>query len=171
MAAAPEPRAAIVAFFRAYAPVRPTGPFSCGSTPGRGSSPAGHPGDVDPPQLAWQRLLEDTIAAGVTAGRSVATTGGAAWRIMSVVDGLALQVVANATTIRRADVGSWSAVVAERTRTHARSPGIEERPITPPTFVAVRRRRASAEPTGPPIDDASVDPAAPPPAPSVHLRA
>jgi hypothetical protein len=37
----------------------------------------------------------------------------AAWRILSLVDGLALQVVAHGTTIGRDDVARWAAGAAE----------------------------------------------------------
>ncbi len=65
--------------------------------------------------LEWQGLLEGTIRAGVDAGafRS-ADPGGAAWRILSLLDGLALQVVAHGTTISREDVVAWATAAAER---------------------------------------------------------
>ena len=37
----------------------------------------------------------------------------AAWRILSLLDGLALQVVAHGTTISRADVDAWATEAAE----------------------------------------------------------
>jgi hypothetical protein len=43
-----------------------------------------------------------------------ADPGGAAWRILSLLDGLALQVVAHGTTISREDVVAWSTAAAER---------------------------------------------------------
>ena len=39
---------------------------------------------------------------------------GAAWRILSIVDGLALQVVAHRTIVDRADMLEWAATAAER---------------------------------------------------------
>jgi AcrR family transcriptional regulator len=65
--------------------------------------------------LEWQALLERTIRDGVADG-SVSCTdpAGAAWRILSLLDGLALQVVAHATTISRAEVVAWSTAAAER---------------------------------------------------------
>jgi AcrR family transcriptional regulator len=65
--------------------------------------------------LEWQALLERTIEDGVRAGafRS-ADPGAAAWRILSLLDGLALQVVAHGTTISREDVVAWSTAEAER---------------------------------------------------------
>ncbi len=64
--------------------------------------------------LAWQDLLERTIRAGVGAGefRSDDPTA-AAWRILSLLDGLALQVVAHGTTIDRDDVLRWAVRAAE----------------------------------------------------------
>ncbi|MGP1675129.1 MAG: TetR/AcrR family transcriptional regulator [Candidatus Limnocylindrales bacterium] len=64
--------------------------------------------------LEWQGLLERTIDAGVADGSFVTPDpGGAAWRILSLLDGLALQVVAHGTTISRAEVVAWSTGSAE----------------------------------------------------------
>jgi AcrR family transcriptional regulator len=65
--------------------------------------------------LEWQALLERTVQAGVRAGAfECRDPGGAAWRILSLLDGLALQVVTHGTTISRQDVVAWSTSVAER---------------------------------------------------------
>lgn len=65
--------------------------------------------------LAWQGLLDRTIRWGVADGSFVCPDpAGAAWRILSLLDGLALQVVAHGTTITRADVVAWSTAAAER---------------------------------------------------------
>jgi AcrR family transcriptional regulator len=65
--------------------------------------------------LEWQGLLERTIAAGVRGGAfRCADPGAAAWRILSLLDGLALQVVAHGTTISRDDVVAWSTAAAEQ---------------------------------------------------------
>ena len=65
--------------------------------------------------LEWQALLERTIRSGVAAGAFVfPDAAGAAWRILSLLDGLALQVVAHGTTITRRDVVAWSTAAAER---------------------------------------------------------
>jgi AcrR family transcriptional regulator len=65
--------------------------------------------------LAWQALLERAIDQGVEAGQFVCPDpAGAAWRILSLLDGLALQVVAHGTTIARADVVAWSTAAAAR---------------------------------------------------------
>jgi AcrR family transcriptional regulator len=64
--------------------------------------------------LAWQRLLRATIEAGVASGDlRCADPSGSAWRILSLLDGLALQVVAHRTTVRRADVLAWATRAAE----------------------------------------------------------
>jgi AcrR family transcriptional regulator len=63
----------------------------------------------------WQALLERTIRSGVAAGAFRCSDPGAgAWRILSLLDGLALQVVAHGTTISRQDVVAWSTAAAER---------------------------------------------------------
>lgn len=65
--------------------------------------------------LEWQGLLERTIRDGVV-GRMFRCNdpSGSAWRILSLLDGLALQVVAHGTTISRADVVAWATGAAER---------------------------------------------------------
>lgn len=65
--------------------------------------------------LGWADLLERTIRAGV-ANREFRCPDPqrAAWRILSLVDGLALQVVAHRTTVDRSDMLSWSTEAAER---------------------------------------------------------
>jgi AcrR family transcriptional regulator len=64
--------------------------------------------------VAWQRLLADTIHAGVASGEmTCADAEGAAWRILCLLDGLALQVVAHAGSIERHHVVGWSLVYAE----------------------------------------------------------
>jgi AcrR family transcriptional regulator len=65
--------------------------------------------------LEWQALLERTIRDGVASGAfTCPDPAGAAWRILSLLDGLALQVVAHGTTISREDAVSWSMGAAER---------------------------------------------------------
>ena len=64
--------------------------------------------------LEWQGLLERTIRSGAAAGAfTCPDPGGAAWRILSLLDGLALQVVAHGTTISRAEVVAWATGAAE----------------------------------------------------------
>lgn len=65
--------------------------------------------------LAWAGLLERAIRAGVEDGtfRCPDPTA-AAWRILSIADGLALQVVAHRTIVDRAEMLAWAATAAER---------------------------------------------------------
>jgi AcrR family transcriptional regulator len=65
--------------------------------------------------LAWAALLERAIRDGVRDGsfRSEDPSA-AAWRILSVIDGLALQVVAHQTIIDRPHMLAWAATAAER---------------------------------------------------------
>jgi AcrR family transcriptional regulator len=65
--------------------------------------------------LRWAGLLERAIRDGVEAGTfRCADPMGAAWRILSVVDGLALQVVAHRTIVDRQHMLSWAATATER---------------------------------------------------------
>jgi AcrR family transcriptional regulator len=65
--------------------------------------------------LAWAEVLERTIRSGVADGTfRCADPAGAAWRILSLVDGLALQVVAHRTTVDRADMLAWATTAAEQ---------------------------------------------------------
>jgi AcrR family transcriptional regulator len=64
--------------------------------------------------LEWQALLERTIRQGIAdASFACPDPSGAAWRILSLLDGLALQVVAHGTTVTRDDVVAWSTASAE----------------------------------------------------------
>ena len=65
--------------------------------------------------LAWAAMLERAIRAGIASGDfSSDDPAGAAWRILSVVDGLALQVVAHQTIVKRSDMLDWASQAAER---------------------------------------------------------
>jgi AcrR family transcriptional regulator len=65
--------------------------------------------------LAWAALLERAIRDGVRAGAfRTDDPQGAAWRILSLIDGLALQVVAHQTIVDRADMLAWAATATER---------------------------------------------------------
>jgi len=64
--------------------------------------------------LEWQALLERTIRRGVADGSfACQDAAGAAWRMLSLLDGLALQVVAHGTTVTRDDVIAWSTAYGE----------------------------------------------------------
>ncbi len=64
--------------------------------------------------VAWQRLLAETITAGVAeATMTCADPHSSAWRILSLLDGLALQAVAHEGSIDRHAVIAWSAAYTE----------------------------------------------------------
>ncbi len=63
----------------------------------------------------WQQLLEVTVRAGVASGSvQCPDPEGASWRILSLLDGLALQTVAHHDVIDREAVVRWSAGHAEQ---------------------------------------------------------
>ncbi|MEZ5192181.1 MAG: TetR family transcriptional regulator C-terminal domain-containing protein [Nocardioides sp.] len=63
----------------------------------------------------WQALLADVIAAGSGAGLlACADPGAAAWRVLSLLDGLALQLVAHGDVLTVAQADDWSRGAAER---------------------------------------------------------
>ena len=65
--------------------------------------------------VAWQLLLAGAIDEGLEAGLfTCPDPGGAAWRIVSMLDGLALQTVAHHVSIDRAEVVAWSMALTER---------------------------------------------------------
>jgi AcrR family transcriptional regulator len=87
--------------------------------------------------IAWQQLLVESIRAGTAEGTLRCRDPEAAgWRILSLLDGLALQAVAHRVAIDREDVVNWSAAHAE-TELGLRAgmlrlddiPGQESRPI------------------------------------------
>ncbi|MEW5991746.1 MAG: TetR family transcriptional regulator C-terminal domain-containing protein [Chloroflexota bacterium] len=116
VAAAADPEAALVAFFRAYAPADADWAFQLWLD--AWAEAARRPAlraTSERLNLAWQTLVEGIIRDGVQAGRfSCPDPAAAAWRIISVLDGLALQVVAHETVIARADMVAWAGLVAER---------------------------------------------------------
>ena len=64
--------------------------------------------------IAWQELLASTIRDGVAAGSMECPDPDAtAWRIVSLLDGLSLQVVAHGDSIDRRVVHEWGAAYAE----------------------------------------------------------
>jgi AcrR family transcriptional regulator len=63
----------------------------------------------------WQGMVRSIIEDGVDSGAFVADDpDAAAWRLLSVLDGLALQVVAHDALISRADVVEWARAAADR---------------------------------------------------------
>jgi AcrR family transcriptional regulator len=115
MASAHGPVAALSAFFRTYAPADADWAFQLWLD--AWAEAARRPAIQTTSRrmnLAWQGLLERTIRAGIETGDFTSLDpAAAAWRILSLVDGLSLQVVAHGTTIVRGDVERWSAAAAE----------------------------------------------------------
>lgn len=65
--------------------------------------------------LRWAGLVERAIRDGVAAGAfQCDDPEGAAWRILSIIDGLALQVVAHRTIVDRTHMLTWAATATER---------------------------------------------------------
>jgi len=65
--------------------------------------------------LAWAAMLERAIRAGVADGEFRSDDpAGAAWRILSVVAGLSIKVVAHQTIVDRSDMLAWASLAAER---------------------------------------------------------
>jgi AcrR family transcriptional regulator len=64
--------------------------------------------------VAWQQLLVKAIESGIEQGVMTCTDPeSAAWRILSLQDGLSLQVVAHRTILDRLTVRDWVAQIAE----------------------------------------------------------
>jgi AcrR family transcriptional regulator len=64
--------------------------------------------------VAWQELLEDAIKGLIGSGQvTCGDPAASAWRILSLLDGLALQAVAHQVDIDRDAVINWSASYAE----------------------------------------------------------
>jgi AcrR family transcriptional regulator len=115
MAEAADPTQAMAVFFRTYTPVDKDWSFQLWLDAWAEAARRPALREVSARlNLEWQALLERTIRAGVAAGefRSDDPTA-AAWRILSLLDGLALQVVAHGTTIDREDVLRWAVSAAE----------------------------------------------------------
>lgn len=65
--------------------------------------------------VAWQQLLADLIERGVDVDEfRCDDPEAAAWRIVSMIDGLALQSVVHGNVISRDDVMNWSLAATER---------------------------------------------------------
>lgn len=63
----------------------------------------------------WQRALAGIISSGVQAGQiTCADPDASAWRILSLLDGLMLQVVAHGDVVSREQADAWSRSAAEQ---------------------------------------------------------
>jgi AcrR family transcriptional regulator len=59
--------------------------------------------------IAWQKLIANTVVEGVTDGAFVcADPAATAWRVLSLLDGLSLQVAAHPGVIERAVTLDWA---------------------------------------------------------------
>ena len=116
MAEAPTPLEALRVFFRTYTPADKDWAFQlwldAWAEAARRPAVRATSSRLN---LAWQTLLEATIRDGVVADAfRCADPTSAAWRILSLLDGLALQVVAHGTTLTRDDVIRWSTAATEQ---------------------------------------------------------
>ena len=116
LAAAGSPQAALEAFLDSYAPVDEDWSFQlwldAWAEAARRPALRSASGRLN---LAWAGLVEKAIRDGVASGDfRCEDPNGAAWRILSIIDGLALQVVAHRTIVDRQDMLAWAAGAAER---------------------------------------------------------
>ena len=116
MAARPDPIEALAAFVRTYTPIDRDWSFQLWLD--AWAEAARRPrlqATSRRLNLAWVAMLEEAIRNGLRSGQfTCADPPGAAWRILSLLDGLALQIVAHPSVIAREDVERWGAAVAER---------------------------------------------------------
>jgi AcrR family transcriptional regulator len=111
-----DPRAAISLFIRSYAPVGDDWAFQLWLDAWAEAARRPALREVSSElNHGWAALLERAIRQGIADGSFTAPDPtGAAWRILSLVDGLALQVVAHGTILDRADMLAWAALATER---------------------------------------------------------
>ena len=116
LAEAGDPRAVVAGFLDSYAPVGEDWSFQLwlDAWAEAARRPALREASARL-NLRWAGLVEQAIRDGVASGlfRCDDPTG-AAWRILSIIDGLALQVVAHKTIVDRTDMLAWAATAAER---------------------------------------------------------
>lgn len=113
---ASSPREALAAFFVAYAPAETDWAFQMWLDAWSEASrrPALRAISVEL-NVAWQQLVAGIIRDGVAAGEFTCPDPEvAAWRIISLLDGLLLQVVAHHTTVSRRRMLEWTRQAACR---------------------------------------------------------
>jgi AcrR family transcriptional regulator len=115
VADAPDPPAALAAFFEAYAPEESDWTFQLWLD--AWSEAARRPALRETSakmNVAWQQLMAGIIRDGVDSGDfTSADPEVSAWRIISVLDGLLLQVIAHRTTVSRERMLEWARGAAE----------------------------------------------------------
>jgi AcrR family transcriptional regulator len=116
LAQAGSPRAVLAGFLDSYAPVGEDWSFQlwldAWAEAARRPAVREASGRLN---LRWAGLVEGAIRDGVASGDfQCDDPKGAAWRILSIIDGLALQVVAHRSIVDRADMLAWAATAAER---------------------------------------------------------
>jgi len=91
--------------------------------------------------IAWQRLLAQVIERGVTTGDfRCDDPDGAAWRIVSMVDGLALQNIAHGPMLPQHAILDWTLTTTEHELDLPH--GTLQRPVAAPIPDAERARHA-----------------------------
>lgn len=110
------PKRALVAFLQGYAPVDSDWTFQlwldAWSEAGRRPVVREISARLN---VAWKEVLAGLIIAGVEAGDfECEDPEGAAWRLISLLDGLVLQVVAHRSTVDRPTMIRWARLAAER---------------------------------------------------------
>ncbi|CAN5838661.1 TetR/AcrR family transcriptional regulator [soil metagenome] len=115
VADAPDPVSAVKAFFVSYAPVESDGTFQlwldAWSEATRRPALRETSADLN---VAWKELVEGLVRSGVEVGVfRCPDPEAASWRIISLLDGLVLQVVAHRTTITRDRMLRWAAEATE----------------------------------------------------------
>jgi hypothetical protein len=132
MRTAADPQSALAAFLRTYAPV--DGDWAFQLWLDAWAEAARRPALQETSRqlnLAWVALLQDTIETGTVSGAfRCDDPRGAAWRIVSLLDGLALQLVAHGTTLDRREVIAWATAAAEREL------GLDPGALGPPALMA-----------------------------------
>lgn len=115
VAATPDPPAALAAFFAAYAPEESDWTFQlwldAWSEATRRPALRETSAEIN---VAWQQLMAGIIRDGVDSGVFTSVDPEvSAWRIISVLDGLLLQVIAHRTTVSRERMLEWARGAAE----------------------------------------------------------
>lgn len=115
VAAAADPRRALTAFLDDYATAESDWTFQLWLDAWSEASRRPAVRDISASlNVAWKDLLESIISRGVEEGVfACSDPEGAAWRLISLLDGLVLQVVAHRSTVDRSTLLRWAQEAAE----------------------------------------------------------